>query len=204
MHFNKTLFAGLLLFVVLLGFVATGGYTRAVDYPVLAAFALQKGQSPDWLIQAAQWLSWTGGGVQRYILVGLLGLLFGWWRGWHVGLGLIGASLFSSILSDLFKIGFDRPRPSLVPHLDAVNNLSYTSGHSTSAMVVYLYIALVAPREQRLYWMIPMLLLAILTGVTRMMLGVHYPTDLIGGWTLGAAFAIAAAQWVNSKNNKLR
>jgi undecaprenyl-diphosphatase len=199
-HVNKPLFAILIFAVLLLGVIATAGYTKAIDLPILSAFMLQKGQSPDWLIQATQWLSWTGGGLQRYILVGLLGLLFGYWRGWHVGLGLIGASLFSSILSDLLKIAFDRPRPSLVPHLDAVNNLSYPSGHSTSAFAVYLYIALIAPREQRMLWMIPMMLLAMGTGVSRMMLGVHYPSDVIGGWMLGGAFAIAAAQIINNRN----
>lgn len=200
MRANKTLFLILMAVVILLGIVATGGYAAAIDDPILAAFALQKGQSPDWLIQAAQWLSWTGGGIQRYILVALLGLLIGWWRGWYFGLGLIGSSLFSSILSTLFKMAFERPRPSLVPHLDTVHDFSYTSGHCASAMVVYLYIALVAPSEQRLFWMIPLILLAIGTGMTRMMLGVHYPSDLVGGWILGAAFAIAAAQMVSDRH----
>lgn len=202
MAFNARVFVGLLALVILLGFTATAGYTASSDLAILPAFALQDGQSPAWLISATQWLSWTGGGLQRYIFVGLLGLLVGFWRTWRVGAGLVLASLFSSVLSDIFKVYFDRPRPTLVPHLDAVNNLSYTSGHSTSAMAVYLFLALVAPPHQRLLWMVPMLLLAIATGVSRMMLGVHYPTDLVGGWMLGGAFAIAAAQIVNNSSNR--
>jgi undecaprenyl-diphosphatase len=47
--------------------------------------------------------------------------------------------------------------------------------------------------------MIPMMALAIATGVSRMMLGVHYPSDVLGGWMLGAAFAIGAAHLANTQ-----
>jgi undecaprenyl-diphosphatase len=199
MRANRYGLPALLFAVLLLGTLASTGTTAAFDIPLLGAFALQQGQSPDWLIKTAQFVSWTGGGLQRYIMVALFGLLLGWWRGWRVGAGLVIAALLSSFASDLMKAAFARPRPSLVPHLDIVNNLSYPSGHATNAMVVYLFIALIVPQEQRRRWMIPMMILVLATGLSRMMLGVHYPSDVLGGWILGAGFAIGAAQIVNKK-----
>jgi undecaprenyl-diphosphatase len=189
---NAYIPASLLVGMLFLGTIATVGYLAGVDTQLLALFALHQGQSPEWLINTAQFVSWTGGGAQRYIMVAVFGLLLGRWRGWKTGAALIVASLLSSFASDLMKAAFARPRPSLVPHLDAVNNLSFPSGHATSAMVVYLFLALVVPPEQRARWMIPMMILAVATGVSRMMLGVHYPSDVIGGWMLGGAFALAA------------
>jgi undecaprenyl-diphosphatase len=189
----------LIVAVLFLGTFATAGYTQAVDLPLLNALALNTGHSPDWLIQTAQFVSWTGGGAPRYALFALFALAFGRWKGWRVGAGLALASLLSSLVSDMLKLAFARPRPSLLPHLDAVNNLSYPSGHATSAMAVYLFMALMVPAEHRARWMIPMLLLVLATGLSRMMLGVHYPSDVIGGWMLGAAFAMGAAQIVNNK-----
>jgi undecaprenyl-diphosphatase len=191
-NFSATVPAALLVAMLFLGTVATAGYTAAADTQLLALFALQRGQNPEWLINTAQFVSWTGGGAQRYIMVAVFGLLLGRWRGWKTGAGLVVASLLSSLASDVMKAAFARPRPSLVPHLDAVNNLSYPSGHATNAMVVYLFVALAVPPEQRARWMIPMMILAVATGVARMMLGVHYPSDVIGGWMLGAAFALVA------------
>jgi undecaprenyl-diphosphatase len=184
--------AGLLVGMLFLGTVATAGYTADVDTSLLSLFALQQGPSPEWQIKAAQFVSWTGGGTQRYIIVAVLAVVLGWWRGWRTGAALALSSLLSSFASDIMKAAFARPRPSLVPHLDSVNNLSFPSGHATSAMAVYLFVALVVPPEQRARWMIPMMILAIATGISRMMLGVHFPSDVIGGWMLGAAFALVA------------
>jgi undecaprenyl-diphosphatase len=199
MRSNGYVLPALIVAVLLLGTLATAGYTAAIDLPVLRTLALKTGQSPDWLIATAQFVSWTGGGAQRYIMVALFAVALGWWHKWRAGAGLIAASLLSSFASDVLKAAFARPRPALMPHLDAVNNLSYPSGHATNAMAVYLFMALMVPTEHRARWMIPMMLLVLATGLSRMMLGVHYPSDIIGGWMLGAAFAMAAAQIVNAK-----
>ncbi len=193
----------LLVGMIFLGTLATAGYGQTLDTEILGLFALQNGISPDWLIKLAQLISWTGGGLQRYIMVAGFGLLLWRWLGRRAGLSLVIAALLSSFASDLMKAAFGRPRPSLVPHLDQVNNLSYPSGHATNAMVVYLFVALVVPADQRTRWMAPLLILAIATGLSRMMLGVHYPSDVIGGWMLGAAFAMVAAQFVNRKQGSL-
>ncbi len=193
----------LLIGMITIGTFATAGYGHALDAQILSFFALQKGSSPDWLIKLAQFISWTGGGTHRYIMVAMFAVLLGRWRGWKLGAALVAAALFSSFASDLMKAAFGRPRPSLVPHLDTVNNLSFPSGHATNAMMVYLFVALVVPKEQRLVWMIPMMILALATGLSRIMLGVHYPSDVIGGWMLGGAFAIGAVEFINRKQGSL-
>jgi undecaprenyl-diphosphatase len=85
----------------------------------------------------------------------------------------------------LLKLLFARVRPELYQHLDAVNDLSFPSGHSAQNACLYLLLALLVHR--RIGWLgVP---LAILIGLSRVVLGVHWPSDVLGGWMEGAAFA---------------
>jgi undecaprenyl-diphosphatase len=85
------------------------------------------------------------------------------------------------------KIHFARARPHLTPWLDYAGDMSYPSGHAAGSMVVLLTAALLI-RERRLHWAAVALSLAI--GMTRPMLGMHWPSDVIGGWMWGAGFAL--------------
>ena len=103
------------------------------------------------------------------------------------------------IMSTLMKLSFDRPRPELVPHRAYVSTASFPSAHSAQAAVVYLTLgALLARVYRRRRLKAYVLLLAILVtfavGVSRVYLGVHWPTDVLGGWTLGATWALLC--WV--------
>ncbi|MEQ3626363.1 MAG: phosphatase PAP2 family protein [Celeribacter sp.] len=98
-------------------------------------------------------------------------------------------------LSYLAKSGFSRPRPDLVPHgVDAVT-ASFPSGHSMMAAVTYLTLAVMLARAEtrnrvRILFIVMAALLTVLVGVSRVFLGVHWPSDVLAGWTLGAAWAL--------------
>ncbi len=99
-------------------------------------------------------------------------------------------------LSVFLKSAFDRPRPDIVPHLTQVYTSSFPSGHSMMSAVVYLTLAvLIAPVLQKFWLRFYIYALAssvtILVGLSRIYLGVHYPTDVLAGWAAGLVWALA-------------
>ena len=100
-------------------------------------------------------------------------------------------------LTFLLKMGFDRPRPDLVAHQMEALSASFPSGHSATAAVVYLTLgALIAralPRRGlRALAVGTAVALTLGIGVSRVYLGVHWPTDVLAGWVVGAGWALAA------------
>lgn len=103
--------------------------------------------------------------------------------------------VFAQAASEAIKHLVARPRPEVVPHLDLVYSSSFPSGHALMSPVVYLTLAaILAAGERRtaakvlILTLAPLLVLAI--GVSRVYLGVHWPTDVLGGWALGSAIAL--------------
>jgi undecaprenyl-diphosphatase len=99
------------------------------------------------------------------------------------------------LLSSLLKGWFNRPRPEIVPHLSYVYTSSFPSGHSMLAAVVYLTLgsllaASVTRRRIKAYILFVAILLTTLVGVSRVYLGVHYPTDVLAGWMAGLAWSL--------------
>ena len=93
-------------------------------------------------------------------------------------------------LTEIQKLGISRLRPDGNPHLVDTFSLSFPSGHSANAMMIYLSLALLLPQSRRWPWIAGALLLAALVGLSRIMLGVHWPSDVIGGWSYGALWAM--------------
>ena len=90
---------------------------------------------------------------------------------------------------------FDRTRPTVVPQLDTVHTLSFPSGHAMVSAAVYLSLAvlaarLVRPRHAKVYVVAVAATLTVAVGVTRVYLGVHYPTDVLAGWIAGGLWAL--------------
>jgi undecaprenyl-diphosphatase len=101
-----------------------------------------------------------------------------------------------AILSDALKSIFARPRPDFVAHSVEVASLSFPSGHAMLSAITYLTIGAMlttVEREpaRRGYILAVAVLLTLSIGISRIYLGVHYPTDVLAGWSVGAAWAMA-------------
>lgn len=99
------------------------------------------------------------------------------------------------VASALLKLGIARPRPDLVPHLVEVHDLSFPSGHAMLSAVTYLTLGALLSRAQqyrstRIFLISAAIFLTLLIGLSRIYLGVHYPTDVLGGWCAGATWAL--------------
>ena len=108
---------------------------------------------------------------------------------------VIVASAGGGLLSMVLKHLFARGRPNVVPHLITVQSLSFPSGHSMATAVIYLTLgALLATfavrRRSRIYVVGLALAVTCLVGITRVYLGVHYPSDVLAGWAAGLAWAL--------------
>ncbi len=122
---------------------------------------------------------------------------------WFVLVAILGGLLLTLLL----KSGFDRPRPDLVSHGSMVYTSSFPSGHSMLSAVVYLtggaLLAVVHnARRVRVYVIGCSVLATLLVGVSRVYLGVHWPSDVLAGWAAGAAWAAAcwlAALWLQER-----
>lgn len=190
----RLLLAGLVLFtlVIVLGYAVAAGYFRGFDLAVSHALNMQRGTSPDWLILLMQGISWIGGGIQRYIIVMILTVALWRWWGWGAALAMGLTTLISAFMSDVMKHFFARVRPDLVTQLDPISSPAFPSGHSNNAAVVYILFIMLVPQARHPLWQLAAAIMILLTGISRIMLGVHWPTDVLGGWMLGTSFALMA------------
>jgi undecaprenyl-diphosphatase len=188
---------GIFSFIGILDEIGEG---NEFDQAVLAAMRVGGDPSqtvgPPWLHQAAVELTSFGDSwVLGVILVIAAGFLLIQRRFGHAAL-LVGAVVGGTLLSEGLKEVFGRERPPADYRLVEVASQSFPSGHAMLSAVTYLtlgaLVARILPRKRlRAYVLATAFALAGMVGLTRIYLGVHWTTDVIGGWSLGAAWAMA-------------
>jgi undecaprenyl-diphosphatase len=150
---------------------------------------------PPWLTSAALDITALGSATVLGLVVLAVGgflVLQGTWRtGVFVVLATSGAGFINAALKHFFQ----RPRPDVVSHLRDVMTTSFPSGHALTSAVVYLTLGALSMRiaKRRItkfYCMAMAMLLTALVGVSRVYLGVHYPTDVLAGWMIGLSWAL--------------
>jgi undecaprenyl-diphosphatase len=138
-----------------------------------------------------------GGFTFLTLLVVVSGLAFVFHGKRRQAVILVSTVLLAQWTSGALKTFYDRPRPDLVPHGSFVYSASFPSGHSTLAAATLLTLATMTAsleprRETKILAYAVAMLVTIAVGVSRVYLGVHWPTDVLAGWCAGAAFAFAA------------
>jgi undecaprenyl-diphosphatase len=193
-----------LLFVF--GWIAqdiAGGKPSAFDDQVLSLLHSSSKPptpiGPAWLQEAARDITSLGSVIVLLMITfAVVGYLF-LTRRLGVAWLMLVAVLGGLALNNLLKFAFARPRPSFITHTARVFTTSFPSGHATLSAITYLTIGALLARAYpafpvAVYFMSLATFLTVLIGLSRIYLGVHYPTDILGGWCIGAAWAIGC--WV--------
>ena len=191
--------AGLFLAFGLLAAEVMEGDTTAFDIAILVFFR-QPGDmantiGPLWLKEAARDLTALGSTVVLgLVFVAVLGYLI-MLRKRAAALLMLGAVSGGQLISTLLKVSFERARPDLVPDAPHVFTASFPSGHAMLSAITYLtlgaLLARVHPRHSvRIYLLTVAIVLTVFVGVSRVFLGVHWPTDVLAGWCVGSAWAV--------------
>lgn len=182
--------------------------TRALDQAVLLALRTAQDPTdplgPKWVEELARDLTALGS-------VGVLGLITAGTLVYLLLAGRAAAAAFTAaaigggwLLMHALKFGYARPRPALVPHETVVYTASFPSGHAMMAAITYLTLAAMLARVQphrllRGYLLLMATTVTMLVGASRVYLGVHWPSDVLAGWTGGAAWAALCwllARWL--------
>lgn len=195
--------AALLVVILVMGFIylaqemLEGDLTR-FDDAILMAFRTS-GNAADPI--GPPWIEEMGRDVTALGSFAFLGFLFAATVGYLLLIGKRGLALLMTasviggvVVSTALKMGFDRPRPDL-PHAARVFTASFPSGHATLSAVTFLTLAalltqITGDRRVRAYFIGLAIFLTIAVGISRIYLGLHYPSDVLAGWSIGTAWAV--------------
>ncbi len=141
----------------------------------------------------------VGGTVGRLALLALvvMGLCR---RGrWAQARWLLATALSGMLLNLALKQLFAAPRPDLLPHLDIVDSYSFPSGHAAQNMIFFGALSLLA--GMRGGYIAAAVMIALI-GVSRVWLGVHWPSDVLAGWVEGLGWLAFCAAWLPARGGK--
>ncbi len=178
------------VFVKLAGEVREGE-TQNFDVAVLRY--VETHQTP-FLDKAMIEITFLGTGVIVLMIVAVAGMFLWLTKHKHSALLLMVSTAGAILLNGLLKAGFDRPRPQIFEWGQHTVSSSFPSGHAMSAAAVYMTVAYLAARLQRrgiarALTLLAAIIVVVLIAISRLYLGVHYPTDVAAGVLIGIAWA---------------
>jgi undecaprenyl-diphosphatase len=191
--------------VLLLGFFGIAdemaeGDTHALDRAVLLALRMPGDAAdpigPKWVETTMIELTSFGDTAVLAVIILAVGLYLLLAGKRSLAALAVGAAASGTALSWALKALFDRPRPDFLAHIAEASSASFPSGHAMLSAVVYLTLGgMLAATEKtkrlKAFAIGLAVTLTLIVGFTRIYLGVHYPTDVLAGWALGAAWALA-------------
>jgi undecaprenyl-diphosphatase len=201
--------AGVLAFATLASDVKEGE-TSSFDRRILLAMRRSGDLSPKGspaVQEAVRDVSALGGvtllSLVTFIAVGFLVLDGKSHMAWFAAGSVVGGMVVATLLKDVFQ----RPRPEIVPHIVYASSSSFPSGHSMMSALTYLTLAALLARSQerkrlKAFFLLLAALMTFMVGVSRVYLGVHWPTDVLAGWMAGAVWALlcwTAARWLQDR-----
>ncbi|MBP0614303.1 phosphatase PAP2 family protein [Jiella mangrovi] len=197
-------------FVSIAGEVVEGD-TKGLDREILLSLRSASDVSdpigPRWLEEFGRDVTALGG-TGILIMITTFVAIYLWISGKRRSMVMVVAAIASGFaMSQILKRSFDRPRPDLVPHGDYVYTASFPSGHAMMSAITYLTLGILLARVEpkrrvRAFLLGLAVFLTVIIGISRVYLGVHWPSDVLAGWTAGAAWALMwwlVATWLEHR-----
>jgi undecaprenyl-diphosphatase len=186
------------------------GETHQLDRAVLMSFRTAANPAdligPQWFEEMVRDVTALGSYAFVIIIVSAATGYLLMIRKFGLALLLLAAEAGGMLFSTLLKQMFDRPRPDL-EHAARVFTASFPSGHATLSAVTFLTLGALLTRvtddrKSKLYFMGTAIVLTVTVGLSRLYLGVHYPSDVLAGWCIGSAWAVlcwGGALWLQRR-----
>jgi undecaprenyl-diphosphatase len=188
---------GLLFAFIKIGRAVSGSGTTGFDESILLALrdAPDDPIGPPGLTAAVMHISALGSGSVTGLIVLIATLFFVVSKHYRYALLMVACSVGTLVAMFLLKDLYERERPTVVTHFDPPGGHSFPSGHSMISAALYMTLAVLIARtlkerRQRIFVVVMGAIMMLLIGFTRLYLGVHYPTDVLAGWTAGLLWAL--------------
>ncbi|MGE0400420.1 MAG: phosphatase PAP2 family protein [Kofleriaceae bacterium] len=198
------LIGGLVFAFIKIGRAVSGQETAGFDEAILLALRTTPDDpiGPQSLTNAFMHISALGSGAVTGLIVLISVIFFAVSGHWRYALLMLACSLGTLAGMALLKGFYERDRPTVVTHIDPPGGHSFPSGHSMISAALYITLAVLIARRletrrQRITVVAIGAALTMLIGFTRLYLGVHYPTDVLAGWTAGLLWALVCGLVVN-------
>jgi undecaprenyl-diphosphatase len=204
---------GTLTFIFIAGFVAKGS-TNYFDVQVLRSLRttgnLARPIGPRWLFEIMRDITSLGGSTIVSLITIFVIVYFILQKQYSMLFLVLAAVIGGGIIDLELKTIFSRIRPQVVPSLIQEISYGFPSGHSMMSTIIYLSLASLIARLQvrwrdKVYIISFAIFLSFIIGISRIYLGVHYPTDVLGGWSIGLAWAALCwlvAWYISKKRSK--